>query len=89
MTGSMDDGSSDDTLASAVSVLRDASEPLHWTVIQDRALRAGLLDPFRTPNVRRELLAALRRGVQQGVLQVAGTGVYELARSPSEGGEGG
>ncbi|MGZ8579745.1 MAG: hypothetical protein ACXWW9_00500 [Actinomycetota bacterium] len=70
---------SDDALDAAVSVLRDARGPLHWTVIQDRALRAGHLDPFTTPNVRRELLTALRRGVQEGVLRVADTGVYELA----------
>ena len=34
-------------------VLAEAEEPLHWTVIQDRALRAGYLDPFETPDVRR------------------------------------
>jgi hypothetical protein len=54
-------------------------------VILDRALRAGFLDPFTTPNVRRELLAALRRGVTEGVLRLVDTGVYELARSPRDG----
>ena len=39
-------------------VLTEAEEPLHWTVIQDRALRAGYLDPFETPDVR---AAVLRR----------------------------
>ncbi len=81
----MTHGAPGDPLASAVFVLRDAAEPLHWTVILDRALRAGFLDPFTTPNVRRELLAALRRGVAEGVLRLVDTGVYELARSPSEG----
>ena len=85
MTRPTDDATPDDPLASAVSVLRDAAEPLHWTVILDRALRAGLLDPFTTPNVRRELLAALRRGVEEGELRLVDTGVYELARSPSDG----
>ena len=85
MTRPMDHGTPGDPLASAVSVLRDAGEPLHWTVILDRALRAGLLDPFTTPNVRRELLAALRRGVEAGELRLSDTGVYELARSPSDG----
>ena len=68
-----------DPLEAALTVLRDAGEPLHWTVIQDRALRAGHLDPFTMPNVRRELLAALHRGVRDGVLRAAGTGVFELA----------
>jgi hypothetical protein len=68
-----------DVLDAAVVVLREAGEPLHWTVIQDRVLRAGHLDPFSTPNVRRELLTALRRGVADGALRSAGTGVYELA----------
>ncbi len=26
-------------LDAAITILRDADEPLHWTVIQDRALR--------------------------------------------------
>jgi hypothetical protein len=68
----------DDVLEAAVAVLRDDGGPLHWTVILDRALRAGALDPFTTPNVRGEMLRALRRGVDRGTLRVAGTGVYEL-----------
>ncbi len=73
-----------DALAAAVAILQEAGGPLHWTVVQDRALRAGYLDPFSTPNVRRELLTALRRGVTDGVLRSAGSGVYDLAR-PTEG----
>lgn len=68
-----------DPLEAALSVLRDAGEPLHWTVIQDRALRAGQLDPFTLPDVRRTLHRALARGVREGVLRKAGRGVYELA----------
>lgn len=67
-----------DALDAAVTVLEEAGEPLHWTVIQDRALRAGYLDPFLTPNVRRELLSALRRGVSDGAIRSADRGVYEL-----------
>jgi hypothetical protein len=36
-----------------LAVLRDADEPLHWTVIQDRALRTEAIDPFEVPDVRR------------------------------------
>ena len=38
--------------AAVLAVLEAADGPLHWTVIQDRALRAGYLDPFETPDVR-------------------------------------
>jgi hypothetical protein len=68
----------EDALHAAIEVLRDAGEPLHWTVIQDRALRGGLLDPFTTPDVRKELLGALRAGTRDGVLVRTGTGVYAL-----------
>jgi hypothetical protein len=69
-----------DPLEAAVEVLRDAGAPLHWTVIQDRALRRGLLDPFTTPDVRKQLLAALAEGVRSGTLMKAGTGVYAVSR---------
>jgi len=68
-----------DPLDAAVAVLRDAGEPLHWTVIQDRALRSGLVDPFAVPDVRKRLLSALADGVRTGTLVKAGTGVYALA----------
>jgi hypothetical protein len=60
-------------------VLTDAGEPLHWTVIQDRALRAGYLDPFETPDVRGAVLAALRVAVADGQLTKPATGMYALA----------
>ncbi len=69
-------------LDAAIAVLRDAGEPLHWTVIQDRALRQGLIDPFVVSDVRKTLLAALRDGVSAGVLERAGTGVYRLPAGP-------
>jgi hypothetical protein len=62
-----------------VAILRDADEPLHWTVIQDRALRAGSLDPFEHRDVRGVVLGALRSLVAEGVVAKAGKGVYALA----------
>jgi hypothetical protein len=70
-------------LDAALAVLREAGEPLHWTVIQDRALRQGLIDPFAVTAVRATLLGALREGIRTGALVRAGTGVYALAE-PSE-----
>jgi hypothetical protein len=63
-------------LEAAVTVLREEGEPLHWTKIQDLALRRGYLDPFETPDVRKALLAALAEGVRSGVLVKEGVGVY-------------
>ena len=66
-------------LEAAVRVLGEEEEPLHWTRIQDLALRRGYLDPFEVPDVRRALLSALAEGVRSGVLQKEGTGVYRTA----------
>ncbi len=60
-------------------VLEDADEPLHWTVIQDRALRAGYVDPFETKDVKGAVLTALRALVADGSVVKTSTGVYALA----------
>jgi len=65
-------------LEAAVTVLREEDVPLHWTVIQDLALRRGYLDPFTQPDVRKHLLAALAEGVNGGALVKVSTGVYRL-----------
>jgi HB1, ASXL, restriction endonuclease HTH domain len=65
-----------DPLEAAITVLGEEGEPLHWTKIQDLALRRGYLDPFEVPDVRRALLSALAEGVRSGVLTKGGTGVY-------------
>jgi len=66
-------------LDAAITVLREEGEPLHWTKIQDLALRRGYLDPFEQPDVRKRLLAALAEGVRSDVLVKRGTGVYATA----------
>jgi hypothetical protein len=62
----------------ALAVLRDEERPLHWTVIQDLALRRGYLDPFTIPDVRKGLLAALADAVRAGALVRDEKGVYRL-----------
>jgi hypothetical protein len=66
-------------LDAALTVLREEGRPLHWTVIQDLALRHGYLDPFTQPDIRRHLLAALAEGIATGVLAKDGTGVYRAS----------
>ena len=61
-----------------LTVLREEAVPLHWTVIQDLALRRGYLDPFATPEVRKLVLAALAAAARDGEVVRAGTGVYAL-----------
>jgi hypothetical protein len=65
-----------DPLEAAIAVLQEEGQPLHWTRIQDLALRRGYLDPFEVPDVRRTLLRALADGARSGVLEKQGTGVY-------------
>jgi hypothetical protein len=61
-----------------LAVLREAGEPLHWTVIQDRALRGGYLDPFEVPDVRKVILGTLGELARDGVLGREAKGVYVL-----------
>ena len=54
-----------DYLEAALTVLREESKPLHWTVIQDLALNRGYLDPFRQRDIRKNLLASLGASVKE------------------------
>jgi hypothetical protein len=72
-------------LEAALAVLREEGEPLHWTKVQDLALRRGYLDPFETPDVRRAVLGGLAEGVRTGALEKASSGVYRLAERPEDG----
>jgi hypothetical protein len=65
-------------LEAALTVLREEGAPLHWTVIQDLALKLGYLDPFEVKDVRKVLLAALAEGVRTGAMRKPSTGVYAL-----------
>ena len=61
-----------------LAVLREETAPLHWTKVQDLALRRGYLDPFTHPDVRKQVLTALAALVREGVIRKLETGVYEL-----------
>ena len=63
-----------------LKVLADAGgEALHWTVVLDRALRARLLDPFTTPDVRNVVVRTLAALAKQGRVVKEGTGTYRAA----------
>ncbi|MBI2236972.1 MAG: hypothetical protein HYU54_00380 [Actinobacteria bacterium] len=65
-------------LEAALTVLREEGKPLHWTVIQDLALRRGYLDPFTQPDIRKHLLAALAEAARSGAVVKEARGVYAL-----------
>jgi hypothetical protein len=67
----------------ALTVLREEGRPLHWTVIQDLALRRNHLDPFTTPDVRKRLLAALSDAARAGMVIKDENGVYRLPEGGS------
>ncbi|MGQ0670093.1 MAG: HTH domain-containing protein [Actinomycetota bacterium] len=67
-----------DFLEAALAVLREEGRPLHWTVIQDLALKRGYLDPFTQPDIRKHLLAALAAAMEAGLVNKEGKGVYVL-----------
>jgi hypothetical protein len=61
-----------------LAVLGEAEQALHWTVIQDRALRAGYIDPFVVRDVRKAILAALSELALEGLVRRDAKGVYSL-----------
>lgn len=65
-------------MEAALTVLREEGRPLHWTVIQDLALRRGHLDPFTQRDIRRNLLAALSAAAREGAVVKDAKGVYRL-----------
>jgi hypothetical protein len=70
-----------DVLEAALTVLREEGRPLHWTVIQDLALRRGYVDPFVERDVRRSLLAALAAGTRKGTVVKEEKGVFRLGET--------
>jgi hypothetical protein len=75
----------DPFLDAALRVLtEEGGGPLHWTVIQDLALKRGYLDPFSQPDIRSHLIAALAEGAKEGQLAKPSKGTYALpSTSPS------
>ena len=65
-----------DVREAVLAVLREEGTPLHWTKIQDLALRRGYVDPFETPDVRRRVLDALAAAVRNGEVKKHAKGVY-------------
>jgi hypothetical protein len=65
--------------AAVLAVLTEEATPLHWTKIQDLALRRGYLDPFEDPDVRRQVQTTLHALAREGIVEKQEKGVYYLA----------
>ena len=57
-------------------VLEASGEALHWTVIWDRALREGLIDPMTQPDARDELVRWLADAARSGEIEKTSKGTY-------------
>ena len=73
-----------DAADAVLRVLREADDALHWTRVQDLALRKGYLDPFEHRDVRATVQTALRRLVRDGAIERVGKGVYRVGLERSE-----
>jgi hypothetical protein len=62
----------------AIRVLSEEGRELHWTAIQDLALKRGYLDPFVQRDLRKRIVAGLARAAKEGRVVRASTGVYRL-----------
>jgi hypothetical protein len=62
--------------AAVLAILTEEAAPVHWTKIQDLALRRGYLDPFEHPDVRKVVQTTLRALTSEGIIERRTTGVY-------------
>jgi hypothetical protein len=64
----------------ALQVLKEDPEAdIHWTVIWDRALKAGYIDPFTQPDARDAFISALAAYARSGAVTKSSKGTYRLA----------
>lgn len=70
----------------ALRVLAEAGEPLHWTVVWDRALREGYIDPLVQRDARDVLLRSLAEAARSGEIEKTSTGTYRArgSRAPAD-----
>jgi hypothetical protein len=58
-------------------VLEEApGETLHWTIVWDRALTSGYIDPMTQRDARDEVVRWLSQAAREGVIEKTSTGTY-------------
>lgn len=65
--------------AAVLAILTEEAAPVHWTKIQDLALRRGYLDPFEHPDVRKVVQTTLHALTREGIIERRTRGVYFVA----------
>ena len=66
-----------DAAEAAFRVLEeDPGAELHWTVVWDRALRSGYVDPLADPDARDRFMRALSEAARTGRIEKTSTGTY-------------
>jgi hypothetical protein len=67
----------------ARAVLEEAAgEALHWTVVWDRALKAGYVDPLSQRDARDALIRWLAIAARKGEIEKQSTGTYRIPSKP-------
>lgn len=68
-----------DPREAALRVLAEAGgEELHWTVVWDRALRGGYVDPFTQAGARDDVVRALAEEARAGRIERTSRGTYRM-----------
>ena len=57
-------------------LIEAGGEALHWTVVWDRALKAGYIDPMTQRDARDELMRWLAAAARGGEIEKTSTGTY-------------
>jgi hypothetical protein len=62
-------------------ILEEAGdETLHWTVVWDRALKGGYVNPMTQPDARDELVRWLAHAARAGEIEKTSTGTYRMRK---------
>ncbi|HEX9774184.1 MAG TPA: hypothetical protein VGB83_01200 [Actinomycetota bacterium] len=59
-----------------------AGERVHWTVLWDRALRGGLIDPLADRDARSAFMRALSARAAAGAVEKVAPGTYLVPPAP-------
>ncbi|HVL32599.1 MAG TPA: hypothetical protein VM600_03355 [Actinomycetota bacterium] len=68
-----------DAREAIMRVLADEEGDIHWTVVWDRALRAGYIDPRVSPGARDDLIRELAQLARAGEIVKTSKGTYRRA----------
>lgn len=68
-----------DAREAILAVLGSSGEEMHWTVVWDRALRSGYVNPLEDPGARDTFLRTLGDLAREGLVVKTSKGTYRRA----------